>query len=114
MKRRALEGVYLLAYFEKQNKYDYDTYKDMIIEVVDNREDISEARDIFDIYYKQSLCFLNRCIPWYRLKTPLRNTIAYFEKYSNNKYEINNYADEYFKKIEIEYNQKKSVMKNIY
>ena len=107
MKRRALEGVYLLAYFEKQNKYDYDTYKDMIIEVVDNREDISEARDIFDIYYKQSLCFLNRCIPWYRLKTPLRNTIAYFEKYSNNKYEINNYADEYFKKIEIEYNQKK-------
>lgn len=94
MKRRAIEGAYLLA------KYKDSSFEDiisMIIQVTDTR------KEIFMRYYQNSLDFLSEKITWYELKSSLANVIAYFMNF--NESEINDYAEEYFKQIESEYYQ---------
>lgn len=97
MKRRAIEGAYLLAFLEKDKDSSFEETVSMIIQVTDTK------KEGFMLAYQYSLDFLSKKIEWYKLKSSLRNVLADFINLSES--EINTFAKEYFKKIESEYSQ---------
>lgn len=97
MKRRAIEGAYLLAFLEKDTDSSFEEMVNMIIRVTDTK------KEGFMQAYQYSLDFLSKKVEWYKLKSSLRNVLADFIKLSES--EKNTFAEEYFKQIESEYFQ---------
>lgn len=99
MKRRAIEGAYLLALLEKDRDKDssFEETVSMIIQVTDVK------KEGFMLAYQSYLDFLSKKIEWYELKSSLRNVLAYFINLSEN--EINAFSNEYFKQIKSEYSK---------
>lgn len=97
MKRRAIEGAYLLALLKKNKYSSFEETVSMIIQVTDTK------KESFMLAYQYSLDFLSKQIEWHKLKSSLRNVLADFMDLSES--EINAFAEEYFKQIESEYSQ---------
>lgn len=97
MKRRAIEGAYLLAFFKQDKKSYFEDKASMIIQVTDTK------KESFKGAYSDFSDFLSEKIEWHELKSSLRNVLADFINLKES--EINDFAEEYFKNIESEYSQ---------